>query len=156
MSFSSPGFSLAEQVKNPFAKGTVALGGNKNAEAQDWYTKNQMPVLAYSSLARGLFSGRVTKELFEKDPESVDMFCRIAYCYDENWERLDRVKKIAEVKGCSIPQVALAYVLDHRMNAFPIVGAQSKAELESSIGALNVKLTPQEVLYLELRAETGN
>ena len=46
MSVSSPNFSLAEQVKNPFAPGSVTIAGNKNAEAQEWYTKNQMPVLA--------------------------------------------------------------------------------------------------------------
>lgn len=154
MTVSSPNFSLAEQVKNPFAPGCVTIAGNKNADAQAWYTKNQMPVLAYSSMARGLFSGRITRELLASDPESIDMFCRIGYCYEENFVRLDRCKEIADKKGCTIPQVAMAYVLDSPLNAFPVIGAANKSELESSIGALNVKLTPQEVLYLELKADT--
>ena len=154
MSVSSPNFSLAEQVKNPFAPGCVTIAGNKNADAQAWYTKNQMPVLAYSSLARGLFSGRITRELLAEDPEKIDMFCRIGYCYEENFVRLDRCKEIAEEKNCSIPQVAMAYVLDSPLNAFPIIGAANRGEIESSLGALNVKLTPQEVLYLELKADT--
>ena len=154
MSVSSPNFSLAEQVKNPFAAGCVTIAGNANAEAQAWYTKTQMPVLAYSSLARGLFSGRVSREVFEKNPESINEFCRIGYCYEENFVRIDRCKEIAEEKGCTIPQVAMAYVLDCPMNAFPISGGANRAEIESSLGALNVKLTPQEVLYLELKSDT--
>ena len=148
MSISSPNFSLAEQVKNPFAPGCVTIAGNKNAEAQAWYIKNQMPVLAYSSLAR------VTRELLKNDPEKIDMFCRIGYCYEENFVRLDRCKEIAEEKGCTIPQVAMAYVLDSPLNAFPIIGAANRSEIESSLGALNVKLTPQEVLYLELKTDS--
>ena len=154
MSVSSPNFSLAEQVKNPFAPGCVTIAGNKNADAQAWYIKNQMPVLAYSSLARGLFSGRITRELLANDPEKIDQFCRIGYCYEENFVRLDRCSEIAKEKGCSIPQVAMAYVLDSPLNAFPVIGAANRSELESSIGALNVKLTPQEVLYLELKTDS--
>lgn len=154
MTISSPNFSLAEQVKNPFAAGCVTIAGNANADAQAWYTKNQMPVLAYSSIARGFFSGRVSRELLAADPEKIDMFCRIGYCYEENFVRLDRVKEIAEEKGCSIPQVAMAYVLDSPLNTFPVIGAANLAELESTIGSLNVKLTPQEVLYLELKTDS--
>lgn len=153
MTISSPNYSLAEQVQNPFAPGCVTIAGNNNAEAQAWYTDNQMPVLAYSSLARGFFSGRVSRELLANDPESIDMFCRKGYCYEENFVRLDRVKEIAEEKGCSIPQVAMAYVLDSPLNTFPVIGAASRAELESTLGALNVKLTPEEVLYLELKTD---
>lgn len=154
MTISSPNFSLAEQVKNPFAPGCVTIAGNANAEAQAWYTANQMPVLAYSSIARGFFSGRVSRELLASDPDAIDMFCRIGYCYEENFVRLDRVKEIAAEKGCSIPQVAMAYVLDSPLNTFPVIGAANLAELESTIGSLNVKLTPQEVLYLELKTDS--
>lgn len=154
MSVSSPNYSLAEQFENPFAPGCVTIAGNKNKEAQDWYIKNQMPVLAYSSLARGLFSGRIDREVFEKDPDSIDQFCRKGYCYEENFVRIDRCKEIATEKGCTVPQVAMAYVLDSPLNAYPVIGAANKAELESSIGALNVKLTPQEVQYLELKTDS--
>ncbi|MBO5656730.1 MAG: aldo/keto reductase [Agathobacter sp.] len=154
MTISSPNFSLAEQVQNPFAPGCVSIAGNKNAEAQAWYIKNQMPVLAYSSLARGLFSGRVDRELFATNPDAIDQFCRKGYCYEENFVRIDRCKEIAAEKGCTIPQVAMAYVLDSPLNAYPVIGAANRAELESSVGALNVKLTPQEVLYLELKSDS--
>ena len=154
MSVSSPNFSLAEQVKNPFAPGCVTIAGNANKEAQDWYTKNQMPVIAYSSMARGLFSGRVDRDVFANDPEAIDQFCRIGYCYEENFVRIDRCKEIAALKGCTVPQVAMAYVLDSPLNAYPAIGAANLAELQSTVGALDVKLTPQEVLYLTLQSDS--
>lgn len=55
MSVSSPNYSLAEQVENPWAPGCVTISGPQNEKARAWYEKNQMPVFAYSSLARGLF-----------------------------------------------------------------------------------------------------
>ena len=79
--------------------------------------------------------------------------CSAGYCYEENFVRLDRCQEIAQEKGCTIPQVAMAYVLDSPLNAFPVIGAANRAEMESSLGALDVKLTPQEVLYLELKAD---
>lgn len=58
-SVSSPNFGLADQVQDPWGGGCVTISGPANAEARKWYEKNQMPVIAYSSLGRGLFSGRV-------------------------------------------------------------------------------------------------
>lgn len=154
MEISSPNFSLAEQVKNPFAPGCVTISGPQNAEAQAWYQKNQMPVLAYSSLARGLFSGRVSRELFEKSPDEIDQFCRLGYCYESNFKRLDRCAEIAKAKSVSIPQVAMAFVLDSPLNVFPVIGAANRGEIESTLGALEVKLTPAEIAYLDLKSDT--
>lgn len=153
MRISSPNYSLAEQVENPWAPGCVTISGPQNADAQKWYTKNQMPVFAYSSLGRGMFSGRVTREIFKNNPESINQFCRKGYCYECNFKRLDRVIEIAEEKHASIPQVAMAFVIDSPMNVFPIIGAANRSEIESSLGALKVKLTPQEVLYLDLKSD---
>ena len=154
MSVSSPNYGLAQQVKNPFAPGCVTIAGPENQAAQDWYVKTQMPVLAYSSLARGLMAGRYTREQWKNSPETIDQFALSGYCCEENFVRLDRCKEIADEKGCTVPQVAMAFILDNPMNAYPVIGAANKAELESSLGALNVKLTLQEVLYLDLKSDS--
>ena len=62
---SSPNFGLAEQVEDPWGPGCVSLSGPDEAEARKWYQESQMPVFAYSSLGRGFFSGRITRENFE-------------------------------------------------------------------------------------------
>ena len=57
-SVSSPNFGLARQVADPWGGACVTVSGPENAAARAWYAEQNMPVLAYSSLGRGFFSGR--------------------------------------------------------------------------------------------------
>ena len=150
---SSPNYSLAQQYREPWAPGCVTISGPENEKEREWYAKTQMPVMAYSSMARGLFSGRFTRKMFEETPEKFDYFCRLAYCGDSNFTRLERCEEIAKNRGCGVPQVALAFILDGAMNVFPIVGAANKNELISTVGALDLKLSPEEVAYLDLKTD---
>jgi aryl-alcohol dehydrogenase-like predicted oxidoreductase len=150
---SQPNYSLAQQYAEPFAPGCVSISGPENEDAQAWYAQTQMPVFAYSSLAGGLFSGRVTKEVFEKHPEEIPHYCRVAYCGKENFIRIERVKALAEKKGYSMPQIALAFVLSSDMNVYPIVGCTNRSELESSIQALDIKLSRSECQWLDLKID---
>lgn len=147
---SSPNYSLAQQYAEPWAPGCITISGPENRWERDWYVANNMPVLAYSSMAHGLFSGRMTREQWEKHPEELDPVCVKAYCGDTNFTRLERAAILAKEKGVSIPQIALAFILCGKMDVFPIVGAANKEELASSIGAINVKLTLAEVDWLDL------
>lgn len=150
---SSPNYSLAEQYCEPWAPGCITISGPENKKEREWYAKEKMPVLAYSSMARGLFSGRVTKELFEKNSEEIDPFCAKAYCGDTNFTRLERATELAREKGVEVPQIALAFIMNGDMDVYPIIGALTKAELESSIGALDVTLTANEVAWLDLESD---
>jgi aryl-alcohol dehydrogenase-like predicted oxidoreductase len=76
-----------------------------------------------------------------------------AYMGETNFQRLDRVNELAEEKGVQAPQIALAYVLDEGMNTFAITGAANRAELESSLAALDVELTQSEIDYVDLRSD---
>lgn len=150
---SSPNYSLAQQYAEPWAPGCVTVSGPENEKARRWYIANRMPVLAYSSMARGLFSGRITREQWENRPEEIDPVCVKAYCGESNFKRLERAEQLAKEKGVSIPQIALAFILCGEMDVFPIIGAANKEELESSIGALDVKLTQVEVDWLDLKSD---
>ncbi|MCM8709945.1 aldo/keto reductase [Clostridium sp. SYSU_GA19001] len=147
---SSPHYSLAEQVEEPWAPGCIAISGPNETKAREWYENNQMPVFAYSSLARGFFSGRITREVYEKSKETIDQACLTAYCHEQNFKRLDRVFKLAEEKGVSVPQIALAYILNQKMNVFPIVGAANREEMKSNLEVLDIKLTSEELSWLNL------
>lgn len=151
---SSPNFSLAYQAEEPWAPGCISISGPDEAAQRDFYLKTQMPVLAYSSLARGLFSGRITRELYEQHPEQIDEPCRIAYCNEENFKRLDRVIELSTKYGASVAQIALAFVLNSGLNVYPIVGAANKAEMMNNIDALDLNLTESEIRYLDLRSDT--
>lgn len=150
---SSPNYSLAEQVEPPWA-GCISIGGPKNADARAWYQETQMPVFAWSSIANGFLAGKWDandRDAFVKelDPSSVK-----AYFHDDNFERLERASQLATEKGLTIPQIAMAYVLNQPLNLFALVGTQSGDEMRANIVALETNLTDVELAWLDLRAET--
>ena len=152
-SASSPHYSLAEQVDDPWGPGCVGISGPAQAEARAWYVETQMPAFAYSSLARGFFSGRISRANWAEVQESVDGACKRAYCHEVNFQRLDRAAKLAAEKGASVPQIALAYVLGQPLNLFALIGAANADEIAANVAALELSLTDAEMAWLDLRAD---
>lgn len=150
---SSPHYSLAEQVNDPWGKGCVAISGPKEEEAFDWYVKTGMALFPYSSLARGFFSGRISRSNFEQTKSTLDNACLQGYCYECNFERLDRVEILAAEKGMRVPNIALAYLVNQPLNIFPIVGAINKREMEENIKAMDIVLTKEELDWLNLKTD---
>lgn len=150
---SSPHFSLAEQVDDPWGPGCVGLSGPAQAAARQWYLANQMPIFAYSSLARGFFSGRISRDNFAQTQDLLDGACRKAYCHEVNFQRLDRTQVMAREKGVTVAQVALAYVMNQPLNIFALVGAATPGELRANVAAAELKLTDEELAWLDLRRE---
>jgi len=150
---SSPNYGLAEQVIDPWGPGCVTLSGPQNAAARTWYQGSQMPVLAYSSLGRGFFSGRVTPENFEESKGSLDKACLTAYCHDVNFRRLERAMLLAQEKGATVPQIALAYILRSPLDVFPLIGAATGEEFAQNIAALDLPLSEAERAWLNLEQE---
>jgi len=148
---SSPNYSLAEQVEDPWGAGCTTVTGAANAEARQWYQDQQMPLFAYSSLARGMLSGRMTRENYE---ELADGACRAGYCHEVNFQRLDRVRELAAEKGVTVPQIGLAYVFARPLNVFALVGAVNREECEANTAALDLDLTPAEAAWLNLESDT--
>jgi aryl-alcohol dehydrogenase-like predicted oxidoreductase len=147
---SSPNYGLAEQVLDPWGPGCVTLSGSQNAAARAWYQGNQMPVLAYSSLGRGFFSGRVAAGDPEGAKTILDRASLTAYCHDVNFRRLERAAALAAEKGITVPQIALAYILRSPLNVFPLVGAASGEEFAQNLAALDLTLREDECAWLNL------
>jgi len=150
---SSPNFGLAEQVNDPWGPGCVGISGPQEIEARKWYEETQMPIFAYSSLGRGFFSGRITRENFESMKDSIDGACLNAYCHEVNFKRLDRVQILAKEKGMSVPQIAVAYIMNQPLNVFALVGVANRDEFKANTDACNLKLTKEEVEWLDLRRD---
>ena len=145
---SSPNYGLAVQVDNPWGEGCVSISGPDDESARRWYIENNMPVFAYSSIARGLFSGRVKSDTYTKDTDAVDDACKRAYCYPINFKRLDKAYALAEKKGATVAEIALAYCFASDMDVYAILGAASRDELKSAVKALNIEITPEEAAEL--------
>ncbi|MFD0693776.1 aldo/keto reductase [Paenibacillus sp. GCM10027628] len=138
-SFSSPNLSLAK-ANEPFWPGCVSA----DSEALEWYAASQLPLLSWSAQARGFFSGRFTPE----NRDNVDLV-RVFYS-DANWTRLRRAEQLAQEKGVSTIQIALAYVLNQPFPTGALIGPRSEAEMKSCYEGAQLKLTPQELAWLDL------
>lgn len=148
---SSPQFSLAEMVADPWG-GCISIGGAGGAAARAWYAENGMPVFAWSSLARGFFSGMYTRAQLAALPDDSEEECVGWYRSDDNLERLGRAEGLAAAKGVTVPQLALAYVLRQPMKIFALIGCRSADEFKANVEAFDIALTDDELAYLDLRA----
>ncbi len=143
---SSPNLALA--VPNePMWVGCVSIAAD--TEAQAWYQQTGMPVFAWSAQARGFFSGRYNPEMTEGATANARNVIRTYYS-DDNWERYRRADELSESKGCTLRQVALAWVLHSPLDVYALIGPETVAELDDCLGALDVELTPAELAWLNL------
>lgn len=105
-------------------------------------------VTPYSPLA----SGRLTRDWSETTNRSeTDQVQKSKYNATADADQLvvERVATLAENRGISRVDVALAWLLQKDSVTAPIIGATKVSHLEGAVGALSVKLTPEEVAYLE-------
>ena len=150
---SSPNFSLAEQIGDPWGggAGSVTITGPANKAARAWYRDSGMLVFGYSSLAHGFFSGRLTSENLDQVAQILDGPALKGYYYPENIEKLRRVNQLSKEKGYTISQIALSWILNQReLSVYPIITTTNKNRLESNIKALEIDLTQDEINWLNL------
>jgi aryl-alcohol dehydrogenase-like predicted oxidoreductase len=145
---SSPNFSLADQVKEPW-EGCVSIGGSRGKDSRAYYQQHQTPLFTWSSLAGGFFSGRFRRDNLNTFTEYLDKLCVECYCVEENFKRLDRAEELAKQKGLTLPQIAMSYVMSQPLNIFALVGCQTPQEFKANVEAMNLKLTPDEMKWLE-------
>ena len=150
---SSPQFSLADQIEEPWPL-CLTISGPREAAAREWYAQTQMPLLAWAPLASGFFSGRFRRDnLHTFGEREWDRVCMRAYASEANFQRLDRAGILAAEKGLTAAQVAVAYVMNHPMNIFAVVGPSSGERYKANVEACHVQLTPQEMAWLDLRSD---
>ncbi|WP_235775557.1 MULTISPECIES: aldo/keto reductase [Paenibacillus] len=108
----------------------------------------KIAVTPYSPLA----SGRLIRDWSETTLRSeTDHIQKSKYDATAEVDRVivERVASIAEKHGVPRIHIALAWLLQKESVAAPIVGVTKIAQLEDSVGALSVKLTAEEVSFLE-------
>jgi aryl-alcohol dehydrogenase-like predicted oxidoreductase len=103
-------------------------------------------VTAYGVLSRGLLSGSSIA-----GPGDIrNRFPRFAgENLTRNLQLIDRLKHIAQSKGISQSQLAVAWVLAKNSNVIPVIGARTRQQLSESLAALNVQLTPSDIAEIE-------
>jgi aryl-alcohol dehydrogenase-like predicted oxidoreductase len=109
-------------------------------------------LVPYSPLGRGLLTGTITSEaaLDENDSRRSPYFPRFqGEALEANLALVDKIREIAEAKGCTPGQLALAWVLAQGEDVVPIPGTKRVKYLEENVGALNVTLTPEDLAALD-------
>ncbi len=149
-SISSPSFSLAAQTGVFGDKTCVTISGPDNADSRDWYSKSQMPILAYAPLGHGMLSGRLTSDNLQDIGRYIDHFGKIAFAHPDNYERLKRCETVANKRGVSVPQIALAWLFAHKMDLYAVVSTKNPSRMEENARALEMTLSDEECRYLDL------
>jgi aryl-alcohol dehydrogenase-like predicted oxidoreductase len=106
-------------------------------------------VTPYSPLA----SGRLTRDWSAQSTmrSETDQIQKMKYDAAAESDRpiVERLAELAKQQGVSRTRIALAWLLQKEPVTAPIIGATKISHLEEAIGALSVKLTPEDVAYLE-------
>jgi aryl-alcohol dehydrogenase-like predicted oxidoreductase len=145
---SSPHFSLAEQATPPWP-GCITISGPSEINSRDWYRQHKMPLFTWSSLAGGFFSGRFRPDNLDSFETYLDKLCVDVYCFDDNWGRLERAEKLAVERGCSLPQIALAYVLNQPQEIHALIACWTPEEVKDNVKSLEIELSVDELHWLE-------
>ena len=107
-------------------------------------------LVPYSPLGRGILTGRLSADSMEEgDSRTSAYFPRLnGEALQANLRLVDRVREIAEEKGCTPGQLALAWVLAQGDDVAPIPGTKRVAYLEENAGALQVELSEADLQTL--------
>jgi aryl-alcohol dehydrogenase-like predicted oxidoreductase len=108
--------------------------------------------VAYSPLGRGFLTGDIEKpeDLAPDDSRRTGYFPRFSGDnFDRNVALAKEVKAMAEEKGCTPAQLALAWLLKQGDDIVPIPGTRRRRHLDDNIGALEVDLTREDLDRLE-------
>ncbi|GAA4667307.1 aldo/keto reductase [Amycolatopsis dongchuanensis] len=112
--------------------------------------EHEIGVLVYSPLGSGLLTGALKPDATFEDG---DWRARSSAFQGDNLRRnlevVEELKLFAEHKGCTVSQLAIAWTLHKPGVHVAIVGARRAKNIEDSLGAADVELTPDEIAEIE-------
>jgi aryl-alcohol dehydrogenase-like predicted oxidoreductase len=105
-------------------------------------------LVAYSPLGRGFFTGTINSYAEIADNDNRKGYPRYK-AFEENRPIIDRFKALAERRGCSPAQLALAFVMTKRPGTVPIPGTKHVKHLLDNLGAADIVLSPAEIAEID-------
>ncbi|MGX5182463.1 aldo/keto reductase [Streptomyces avermitilis] len=107
-------------------------------------------ITAYGVLSRGLISGHFTRD---RQLAATDFRAFSPRFQGENLDHnltlVEALRKIAEQKGVSVAQLAIAWVLSRGEDIVPLIGARTRERLSEALGALEVTLDDADLNAIE-------
>ena len=117
-----------------------------DAALWDYHFQTGLAAMPFSATANGLFNKLERRPFTDLSP-----FHQKLYAAPENVRRFERAHRLAQEKDLSITQVVLGYLLSQPFPTYPIIGPRNVAQLLDSLSAAPVRLTDDELGFLEGR-----
>ncbi len=111
-----------------------------------------MGAICFSPLAQGLLTNRYLGDAIPEDSRAAKPhgFLRPAHVTDEKLAKVRKLKEIADGRGQTIAQLALAWVLRHPVVTSALIGASRVSQVEDCAGVVaNLTLTDEELRAIE-------
>jgi pyridoxine 4-dehydrogenase len=107
-------------------------------------------ITAYGVLSRGLLGGHWSKDRKVAPNDFRNTGPRFsAENVDHNLGLVEKLRNVAEAKGATVAQVAIAWVLSRGADIVPLVGARQRDRLTESLGALKLRLEAKDLQEIE-------
>lgn len=124
--------------------------------------ENGLGLLPWSPLGGGWLTGKYQREerptgdtrLGENPDQGMEAYGRRANV-DRTWDVVDAVQSVAEERGASMAQVALAWLVDRPGVTSVILGARTSEQLADNLGAADLHLSDKERDRLDEASEPG-
>jgi aryl-alcohol dehydrogenase-like predicted oxidoreductase len=115
-----------------------------------------IPITAYGVLSRGLIGGHWSREAATAAGDFRGHLPRFSgENLDRNLALVEALRAVADDKGVSVAQAAIAWVLAQGKDIVPLVGARTRPRLTEALGALSVHLSPADLDHIETAVPPG-
>jgi aryl-alcohol dehydrogenase-like predicted oxidoreductase len=106
-------------------------------------------VTVYGVLSRGLISGHWSRE--RSQPGDFRSFLPrfSGENLDRNLSLVEALRAIADAKGATVAQIAIAWVLSRGEDIVPLIGARTRERLKEALGTLDLDLTADDIAAME-------
>ena len=111
--------------------------------------EEKMVMTPYSPLAAGRVCRLYTDEKTKRSSYDPNNVRKYEHSKDIDIPVIQRVKEVSEKMKISMAQVALAWILSKPLVASPVVGCTKIKQLEEVCEAIKIKLSPEDIKYLE-------
>lgn len=113
-------------------------------------------VTAYGVVARGLLSGQWSKERVNTPGDFRSFSPRFNGAnLDHNLALVEPLRALAEEKGVTVSQLAIAWVLSRGQQIVPVIGIRRRARLNETVQAVDVKLSADDLARIEQAIPAG-
>ncbi len=134
-----PGFAVS-QIQWSLARSSKASWGDPtlvvmDAEQAAWYAETQMPVMAFSPQAHGIFS-----KVIAGNESAVKERSAKRFMLEENRDRIERCRIVSERTGVNPAGICLAFLLGAPFPTIPVVGCGSVAQLADTLRFVDFEL----------------